>query len=147
MRQKPLKSPKLFSDFNTPQFACVMAMVLFVLLLIFMVQTTPFHYGNGLPKVSHWVSMPGALREDSMTVSVTRDGLIYFDSDRVAPAQIPERIAEHLKDRDVERKVYIRADSRAYYGAVKQVLEGVQAAQVLKVAFLVNEGKPRPARR
>jgi len=148
MLRKLRESPKLFSDFNTLQFAGVMCIVLLVPLTLFMTYTTPTpHHGisTDLPKVSHAVSMPGALREDCMTVWVTRDGAIYFDSDRIAPAQIPDRIAEHLKDRDVEWKVYIKADSRAYYGYVRQVLEGVQAAQVLRVAFLVDERKPRPA--
>ena len=43
MLQSWRKPAKLFSDFNTLQFACVMAVVVFVLLLVFMVHTEPFH--------------------------------------------------------------------------------------------------------
>jgi biopolymer transport protein ExbD len=48
-------------------------------------------------------------------------------------------IAEHLKDRGVERKVYIVADMRAKWGAVKIVLDGVRSAGILRVAFLVDQ--------
>src|SRR5580692_8393167 len=69
-----LRSPKLFSDFNTLQFASVMGMVVFVLLLVFM---TISPHGHGisadLPKVLHPVSMPGAWREDVMKVTILRD--------------------------------------------------------------------------
>jgi biopolymer transport protein ExbD len=39
----------------------------------------------------------------------------------------------------VERKVYIRADGRAWYGTVKEVLDGVRAAGVEKVGFLLEQ--------
>jgi biopolymer transport protein TolR len=140
MPQKPFRSSKLFSDFNTFQFAGVMAIVMFVLLITLMVQTTPYHHGSvDLPKVSHSVSMPGAQREDCMKVSVTRDGSVYFGSDRVAVADLQQKIAERLKDRGVECKVYIVADMRARWGTLKPVLDGVRSAGILRVGFLVNQ--------
>jgi biopolymer transport protein ExbD len=140
MPWKPFRSPKLFSDFNTLQFASVMGMVVFVLLLSFM---TISPHGHGvsadLPKVLHPVSMPLALREDVMKVTILRDGRVYFGTDRVDGAALQHGIAEHLKDRGVERKVYIVADMRAKWGAVKIVLDGVRSAGILRVAFLVDQ--------
>ena len=123
-----------------------MAMVVFVLLLVFMT-ITPGHprVSADLPKVEHPIAMPGANREDAMKVTVTRDGQVFFDTDRVDPIHLPERIADHLKDRGVERKVYIVADMRARWGAVKVVLEGVRSAGIIRVAFLADQG-PRSAR-
>lgn len=116
-------SPKLFSDFNTLQFASVMGMVVFVMLLVFMTVPTDGH-GNSvdLAYVSHPVSMPGANREDAMLVTVTRDGKVYFGTDRVNLINLPAKIQDKLKDRDVERKVYVKADMRARWGTVKLVL-------------------------
>jgi biopolymer transport protein ExbD len=54
---------------------------------------------------------------------------------------LQQKIVEHLKDRGVERKVYIVADSRAKWGAVKVVLDGVRSAGILRVAFLVNQSR------
>jgi biopolymer transport protein TolR len=140
MRRKPFRSPKLFSDFNTLQFSSVIGMVVFVLLLSFM---TISPHGHGvsadLPKVLHPVSMPQALREDVMKVTILRDGQVYFGTDRVDAAALQHKIAEHLWDRSVERKVYVVADARAKWGAVKVVLDGVRSAGILKVAFMVDQ--------
>jgi biopolymer transport protein ExbD len=141
MLRKRRNPEKLFSDLNTLQFASVMAMVLFVILVAFMVDTGPIGDGvsAALPKVTHSISMPGALREDVMKVTILRDGHVYFGSDRVDAADLQQKIAERLKDRGVERKVYIVADKHAQWDAVKPVLDGVRAAGILRVAFLVNQ--------
>jgi biopolymer transport protein ExbD len=139
MLHKP-RAPKLFSDFNTLQFASVMGIVVFVVLLIFMVIPTD-HHGNSvdLANVLHPIAMPGALREDVMQVTITRDNKVYFGSDRVSLINLPVKIQDRLKDRDVERKVYVSADMRARWGTVKMVLDQVRSAGILRVAFLVNQ--------
>jgi biopolymer transport protein ExbD len=141
MLRKPHKSPKLFSDFNTLQFASVMATVVFVVLLVFMTEARPFHDGLSvdLPKVSHPVSMPGAQREDVMLVVVRRDGKVYFGNEQVVPGSLAQKIQDRLKDREVERKVYISADMRARYGVVKVVLDSVRSSGILRVAFLADQ--------
>jgi biopolymer transport protein TolR len=141
MLRKRREPEKLFSDFNTLQFASVMGMVLFVILLVFM--TRPIHgYGIvvDLPKVPHPIAMPGALREDVMKVAITRDGKVYLGIDRIADsADLTGKIQDRLKDRSVERKVYIVADMRAKWVTVKPVLDAVRAAGILRVAFLMNQ--------
>jgi len=114
-------------------------MVVFVLLLVFMTMPTHGHgIGLDMPKVSHPVSMPGALREDAMQVAIMRDGYVYFGADRVKSQDIPSVIVDRMKDKSIERKVYIRADARAQWGTVKIVLDGVRAAGILRVAFMVD---------
>jgi biopolymer transport protein ExbD/biopolymer transport protein TolR len=83
--------------------------------------------------------MPGALRDDAMLVSIMRDGKVYFGSEQIGPDYMAGKIQARLTDRDVERKVYIRADARARYGTVKTVLDGVRSAGLLGVAFLVDQ--------
>ena len=135
------RSAKLFSDFNTQQFASVMGLVLFVILLVFMTDTAPHHVGVSvdLPKVRRPVSIPGALREDAMLVAVMRDGRVFFGNEQILPDFLAEKIRDRLKDRGVERRVYIKADMRARYAAVKSVLDGVHSAGIFEVAFLVNQ--------
>jgi biopolymer transport protein TolR len=141
MLQTWRNSSRLFRDFNTLQFAGVMSMVIFVLLLIFMTIPTHPHHGISvdLAKVSHPVPMPGVLREDAMQVWVTRDGKLYFGSDQILAEALPGKIQQRLEDRDVERKVYIKADMRARWGSVKPVLDGVRSAGILRVAFLADQ--------
>lgn len=144
--QKSRRSLKLFSDFNTLQFASVMAMVVFVILLVFM--TIPVdHRGVSvdLPKVSHAIPMRGALREDAMKISVLRDGKIYFGTDQIDPAALPQKIKERLNDdHSVERKVYISADARTRWANVKNVLEGVRASGILRVVVLADQRRIAP---
>lgn len=140
--QKQRRSLKLFSDFNTLQFASVMGIVVFVILIIFMTNATPFHsYSPDLPKVLHPVSMPGANREDAMRIAVTRDGKISFGSEQVDPDRLQQKITDRLKDHGIERKMYIVADRRTYWKNVKRALECVRAAGILRVAFLVDQRK------
>ena len=140
------RSLRLFSDFNNFQFAGVFGMVLFVVLLLFMTDSSHFHHSTSvdLPKVGHAVSMPSANREDAMIVNITRDGKVYFGSEHVNPADLPQKIAERLQDRSVERKIYVKADMRARWSSVKPVLDGVRAAGILRVAFLTYQRQSGP---
>jgi biopolymer transport protein ExbD len=141
--QGPRRSPKLFEDFHTLPFASVMAMVVVVVLLVLMTETSP-HYGGGsvdLPKVLGPVSMPGAVEENAMKVSIPRDGKVYFGADLINPLDLGSKIKDRLKDPEVERKVCIVADFRARWGTVKKVLEGVHDAGILRVAFLTDKRK------
>jgi biopolymer transport protein TolR len=140
MLRKSRTSAKLFSDFNTLQFASVMGMVVFVVLLVFM--TIPVdHHGVSvdMPQVAHPISMPGALRDDAMKVTIMRDGRVYFGFEPINPRELTAKIQDRLKDRSVERKVYVVADMRARWGTVKAVLDGVRSAGILRIAFLVNQ--------
>jgi len=143
MLQTWRNSSKLFSDFNNLQFAGVMGMVFFVMLLVFMADTAPDHYGVpvDLAKVSHPIPMADADREDAMLVVVTRDSSVYFDSDRITTDSLASRIQDRLKDPGVERKIYIKADAHARWGTVKPVLDGVRSAGLLRVTFLVEQGR------
>jgi len=138
--RKVRTASKLFSDFNTLQFASVMAMVVFVMLLVFMTIPTG-HHGTSvdLPYVSHPVSMPGAGREDAMLVTITRDGKAYLGPDQVNVINLPAKIHDRLKDRDVERKVYVKADMRVRWGTVALVLDGIRSAGIIRVASCLPE--------
>lgn len=132
---------RLFSGFDTLQFAGVMGMVVFVVLIIFMTAPTHPHHGVSadLPQVLHPVAMPGAAREDVMKVWILRDGKIYFGSDRIDSGNLSAKIQDRLKDRDVERKVYIVADGRARWSSVEMALDGVRSAGIVRVAFLTDQ--------
>jgi biopolymer transport protein TolR len=139
MLRKSNKSPKLFSDCNTLQFACIATIVMFALLTS-MTVPTPYHHGISpdLPKVHYAVSMPWANRDNAMRVTITRDGHIFFGSDQISSNSLPNKIRDRLKDRDVEKKVYIVADFRARWGTIKDGLDSVRAAGILRVAFLAD---------
>jgi biopolymer transport protein TolR len=141
MQRKSRTSARLFGDFNTLQFASVMGMVVFVVLLIFMTVPVDYHRGGSvdLPKVLHPVPMRGADREDAIKVSITRDGKVYLGTEQIWLPDLPAKIQDRLKNREVERKVYVVADMRARWGGVKLALDGVRSAGIIRVAFLADQ--------
>lgn len=40
------------------------------------------------PKVAHGKKMPGAVREDALLISITRDGRVFFRNDQVEPGSL-----------------------------------------------------------
>ncbi len=140
MLAKSQNASKLFSGIDTTAFASIMVALVFIELAAGTMSYSPHHgVGIDLPRILHPASMPGALRDDVMQVSISRDGRVYFGSEQIVPAYMAGKIQARLTDRDVERKVYIRADARARYGTVKTVLDGVRSAGILRVAFLVDQ--------
>jgi biopolymer transport protein ExbD len=140
MLSKSGRSLKLISGMDASAFASILIVLVFIVMIFDWTSHTSHHgFGVDIPYASHSVAMPGALREDAMLVTVTRDGRIWFGRDQVAFGDLAGKIQDRLKDRGVERKVYVKVDMRARYGAVKEVLDSVLAAGILRVAFMVNQ--------
>jgi len=119
--------------------------VLLLLLIMFMLKDPvcpPMRSGGvDLARVGSPVSMRGADREDALIVAVMRDGKLFLGSDPILPEQLPPRIRDGV-NRGAEKKVYIRADARASYGYVKEVLDGIHAAGIERIGILVDRRKP-----
>ncbi len=80
----------------------------------------------------------GANSHNAMIAVVARDGRIYFGREQVSANELPAKIRERLNG-GAERKVYIKADARARYGAVKAILKAMQSAGVENASFFVDE--------
>jgi|SRR5208283_4777928 len=91
----------------------------------------------------HSEPQPYAFRDNALNVSVTRDGSLYFGSNKVAMEELPQFLRTACL-KGSERKVYLRADARANYRDVKSALNQISAAGIQDVAIIV-EGPPRPA--
>jgi biopolymer transport protein TolR len=90
-----------------------------------------------LPKIGHPHSVPGALREDAIVITVMRDGKICLRNNQITADELPREIRESVKD-GAEKRIYIRADARVYYLVVRGVLAEVDHAGVENVTFVVN---------
>jgi biopolymer transport protein ExbD len=135
-------SPKLFSGIDATAFASILVVMIITVLVFASMSYNPHHAVSvDVPRVTHPVAMRGALRDDAMKVSVLRDGQVYFGSDRVWSGDLAQRIQNRLKDRELERKVYIMADVRARWSDVETVLDSVRSAGIIRVAFLADQGQ------
>jgi biopolymer transport protein TolR len=129
---------KVNSDINvTP-----MVDVMLVLLIIFMVVTPMLQKGVSvdMAQVNNPEQMPDADKEDALLVSVTRDGHVYFGSDQITIDSLTTKVKDRLANKP-DKRVYVKADMRAHYGAVVQVVDSVRAAGVDDLGLLTDQRK------
>jgi biopolymer transport protein ExbD/biopolymer transport protein TolR len=120
--------------------------VMLVLLIIFMVITPMLQKGHSvdMAKVNNPTAMPDADKDDALLVVVMRDGEIYFGTDRVRPDDLTNKVKDRLANK-VDKRVFIRADVRAKYGSVVDVVDNVRAAGVDDVGLLTEQKQTGPA--
>src|SRR5208282_4917669 len=82
-----------------------------------------------LPVTSNAVPMPDADQENSLIVSVTDDGSVYFGVNPINPASLTEKVKDSLSNR-TGKKLYIKADARTQYANVVKVLDAVRTAGI-----------------
>jgi len=81
--------------------------------------------------------MPAALREDAMSVMLSRDGAIYFGNAKVASEDLAEQIRQRL-ERGAQHKVFLIVDQRTRFGDLFVVLDEVRHAGIWDIAFLAE---------
>jgi biopolymer transport protein TolR len=116
--------------------------VMLVLLIIFMVITPMLQKGVSvdMAKVNNPTQMPDADKEDALLVAVMRNGDVFFGNDKIAPDALTQRVKDRLTNK-VDKRVFIRADARAKYGSVVDVVDNVRAAGVDDVGLLTEQRK------
>jgi biopolymer transport protein ExbD/biopolymer transport protein TolR len=116
--------------------------VMLVLLIIFMVITPMLQKGVSvdLAKVNNPEPMQDADKEDALVVAVMRDGKVYFGNDQIAVDQLTSKIKDRIANK-MDKRVYIRADARAKFGNVVEVVDNVRAAGVDQLGLLTDQRK------
>jgi len=133
---------KVSSDINvTP-----MVDVMLVLLIIFMVVTPMLQKGISvdMAPVNNPEQMPDADKEDALLVSITRDGKVYFGSEQMAVDNLTGKVKDRLANKP-DKRVYVKADMRARFGSVVQVVDAVRAAGVDDLGLLTEQKKTAPS--
>ena len=87
---------------------------------------------------AHSGALAGALREDAMQISITRDGRFFFRSDKVSPEDLPEKIRKGVWN-GAERRIYLNADARAKYRDAVAVLDQIRLAGIEDVSLPTQE--------
>src|SRR3974377_1360116 len=130
-----------------------MADVMLVLLIIFMVVTPMLQKGQQveLAKTRNPVDMKEADRDDSVIIAITRDGKFYLGQDKVNVDDLGAKVNDLLATK-LEKKVFVKSDSRAKYGDVVSVVDNIRSAGVDQVGLLTERlddqvGKEEATRR
>jgi biopolymer transport protein ExbD len=137
------KAPSVVSDITvTP-----MVDVMLVLLIIFMVITPMLSKGVNvdLVKTHNPVKMQEADREDAILVAVTRDGKVFLSPGNERIPQL-ESLSGKVKDLQTQRSdktVYLKADARARFEQVEDVIDTLRVAGVDQLGLLTEEIQDR----
>jgi biopolymer transport protein ExbD/biopolymer transport protein TolR len=139
------KAPPVMNDINvTP-----MVDVMLVMLIIFMVITPMLSKGISVDmvKTKNPIAMQEADKTDAVLVAVTRDGKTFLGTTQMPPDQLPAKVKDLLTNR-LDKTVFVRADSRARYERVVDVVDNLRAAGVDQLGLLteqLQEKKTAPA--
>ena len=114
--------------------------VMLVLLIIFMVVTPMLQRGHDveLAKTNNPHTMPDADRDDALLIAITRDNNIFFGKDKVTADQLGPKVRDKLENRS-DKRVYVKADARAKYGAVVEVVDNVRSAGVDQLGLITEK--------
>ena len=114
--------------------------VMLVLLIIFIVVTPMLSKGVTveMAKTNNPSPMQNADKEDAVLIAVARDGRTYLGSDQMAPDALPAKVKDLLTNK-LDKTVYVRADARARYERVVEVVDNIRAAGVDQLGLLTEE--------
>jgi biopolymer transport protein ExbD/biopolymer transport protein TolR len=136
------KAERRMADVTSDINVTPMVDVMLVLLIIFMVITPMLQKGVSvtMAKTDNPIKMPEADKEDSLIVAVMRDGIIYFNSDKVSAEQLTDRVKDKLANKP-DKRIFVKADAGAKYGDVVAVVDDVRSAGVDQLGLLTEERK------
>jgi biopolymer transport protein ExbD len=124
--------------------------VMLVLLIIFIVVTPMLSKGItvDMAKTNNPSPMQNADKEDAVLIAIARDGRTYLGTDQLSPDALPQKVKDLLTNK-LDKTVYVRADARARYERVVEVVDNIRAAGVDQLGLLTEEiskeGKPAAA--
>lgn len=116
--------------------------VMLVVLIIFMVITPMLSKSIpvDLALTRNPVVMSDADKEDAIIVAITRDGQVFLSPGltKIDPAELAPKVKDLLTGRP-SKIVYIKADARANYGKVEDVVDNLRAGSVDEVGLLTEQ--------
>jgi len=95
-----------------------------------------------LPVTSNAASVPKADKEDAVVVVITSKSEVYLGTNPILVSDLPAKVKDALNGR-AEKVVYIKADARAPYASVVEVLDSLRKADVEGVTLLTAQGAPQ----
>jgi biopolymer transport protein ExbD/biopolymer transport protein TolR len=69
-----------------------------------------------------------------------RDGKVFFGNDPISVDQLTGKVKDRIANR-TDKRVYVRADARARFGSVVEVVDNVRSAGVDDLGLLTDQKK------
>jgi biopolymer transport protein ExbD len=116
--------------------------VMLVVLIIFMVITPLLSKSIPLEmaRARNPITMPDADKEDAVIIAVSRDGQTFLSPGvkRTNVEDLAPQVKELLAGRP-NKTVYIKADARAKYGKVEEVVDNLRSGGVSELGLLADQ--------
>lgn len=131
-------APPPVADINvTP-----MVDVMLVMLIIFMVITPMLSKGVSveLVKTNYQIPMQAADKSDAIVCAVTRDGKTFLGTTATPPEDLPNKVKDLLANR-LDKTVFVKADARARYERVVDVVDNLRSAGVDQLGLLTDQNQ------
>ena len=119
-------------------FVSLMLVLLFLFLAPLLTTDVPLRHSVDRAVAIHSTALPGALKEDAMQITVTRDGQVFFRERHVRAANLPNEIREGVRN-GAEKRIYLAVDARARYGDTIAVLDQIRLTGIENVSFLTEK--------
>lgn len=117
--------------------------VMLVVLIIFMVITPMLSKGTNvdLVKTHNPKKMVEADREDAVLIAITREGGIFLSPGnlKMTSDQISGKVKDLQAARSADKTVYIKADARARWESVTDVIDNLRSAGVDQLGLITEE--------
>jgi len=127
-------SGDMVSDINMVPLIDVMLVLLIIFILTVPVLTHSVKLD--LPRADN---TPQKIEPDTVNLSITEDGTVFWNEDLMDEAHLGQRLAEAAA-RQPQPEIFIRGDRKVEYEHVAQVMAAVQRAGLLKLGFITDPG-------
>jgi len=126
---------RVMADINVTPFVDVML----VLLVIFMVTAPMMQQGVqvNLPKADTKAMTPV---EDTVVVTVNKNGKIYINKDEVPAADLRSRLADMFATRE-KKEIFLKADAGVPYGEVVKAMADIKGAGIERLGMVTEPAK------
>lgn len=120
-----------------------MADIMLVLLIIFMITTPLLQTGItvNLPKAKNPLDAPEADSKDAVVVALNREGRIYMAKTPVSESELLDALAKKFSGGEINKTIFLKADSAVAYGRVVQIVDGCRRAGVERIGLMAEKEK------
>jgi biopolymer transport protein ExbD/biopolymer transport protein TolR len=89
-------------------------------------------------QTNHPIAMQAADKSDAIVCAVTRDGKTFLNTTATVPEDMPGKVKDLLANR-LDKTVFVKADARARYERVVEVVDNLRAAGVDQLGLLTEQ--------
>jgi len=131
------------SNVNADINVTPMADIMLVLLIIFMITIPQLQSGItvNLPKAKNPILAPEADSREAVVIAVNREGRLYLAKQPIGESDLYEFLVKKFSGGDINRTIFLKADSALAYGRVVEIVNGCRRAGVDRIGLMAEKEK------